>query len=317
MRESRLLHTIETILYRSIFSLKLEANFLKMKQLRSTLIIGLTLFLFASPFLGSSFATSNNNTSIVSTPISHPSVQGLYVAYSYNWAGYAISSSAGSVTAVSGSWTEPTSVTCNSTLKAGQYASFWVGIDGFTDTTVEQTGTTAFCPKGSTTPQVVAWYEIYPLEPEINIRHFTVSPGDVIDARVTYSSKTQNFTMWIKDATTGQTFSISQAEPAAQLSSAEWITEEPAVCNSSGTVCHFTYLANYGIASWGTGVKNTATINGLTGVINAFEPNVWSLTCVTYPTAHLIMDVPALLYTDGYRFNMQWLNPGTFPVITL
>ncbi len=286
-----------------------------MNQLRSTLIVGLTLFLFASPFLGSSFATSNtSNRSIVSTP----NVQGFTPFYSYNWAGYAISSTPGSVTNVNGSWTQP-AATCNTSLKSGQYASIWVGIDGLTDSTVEQDGTTAFCAKGSSTPQYVAWYEIYPLEPEINIKHFTVSPGDVIDAGVSYSSSTQNFTMWIKDATTGKTFQISQAEPAAQLSSAEWITEEPAVCNSAGTVCHFTYLANYGTFGWGT--KNTAKIDGLTGVINNLGnvngAEVWSLTCVTYPSAHYIMDEPGFLYSDGSRFNMQWANAGTFPVIIL
>jgi hypothetical protein len=294
----------------SYFSLGTEANFLKMNQLRSTLIVGLTLFLFASPFLGSSFATSNSSsTSITSTPISHPSVHGAATFYSYNWAGYAVDSTAGSVTAVNGSFTQP-SVTCNTNLKEGQYASFWVGIDGLTDSSVEQDGTTAVCPSGSSTPQYVAWYEIYPLEAEIIIHHFTVSPGDVIDMGVSYSSVTQEFTMWIKDATTGQTFQISQAEPAAQLSSAEWITEEPEICNLAGN-CGFAYLTNYGTYTWGS--HNTATINGVTGVINSYSANVWSLTCVTYPSAHLVMDTPGFLYADGSRFSMQWVNAGTSP----
>jgi hypothetical protein len=294
---------------------EIEANFLKMKQLRTTLIIGLTLFLFASPFLGSSFAASNNrNTSIVSTPISRPSIQGVTSFYSYNWAGYAVSSAAGSVTAVNGSWTEP-SVTCNPSAKGLQDVSFWVGIDGFSDSTVEQDGTSAFCAMGSSTPQVTAWYEIYPLEAEINIKQLKVSPGDVMDAGVSYSAVTQEFTMWIKDATTGHTFSISQAEPAAQLSSAEWITEEPAFCSS--TICRFALLTDYGTASFGTGSMNTATVSGVTAPIGDWGTLVYSLTCVTYPYAHLDMDTPGLLYVDNSHFNMQWLNAGTGAVITL
>ena len=69
---------------------------------------------------------------------------------SLNWAGYAITSSAGSVTLVSGSFTVPT-VSCSS---SNAFAAFWVGIDGFNDNTVEQTGITAnpcdtsFAPAG-------------------------------------------------------------------------------------------------------------------------------------------------------------------------
>jgi hypothetical protein len=54
---------------------------------------------------------------------------------STNWAGYA--DTAGTYTSVSASWTQPTA-TCSS--GGDQYAAFWIGLDGYTSSTVEQTG---------------------------------------------------------------------------------------------------------------------------------------------------------------------------------
>src|SRR5690348_707254 len=61
---------------------------------------------------------------------------------SSNWAGYAVTG--GTYTTVTSNWVQP-AVTCSSTA----YSSFWVGIDGDTSSTVEQTGTEADC-NGST-----------------------------------------------------------------------------------------------------------------------------------------------------------------------
>src|SRR5579884_4318905 len=72
---------------------------------------------------------------------------------STNWSGYAVTGNR--FTSVSASWTEP-AVTCSGTA----YSSFWVGLDGDTSNTVEQTGTDADC--SGSTPQYYAWYEMYP-----------------------------------------------------------------------------------------------------------------------------------------------------------
>jgi hypothetical protein len=53
---------------------------------------------------------------------------------STNWSGYA--DTAGTYTSASASWTQPAG-TCS---KGDQYAAFWVGIDGYSSETVEQTG---------------------------------------------------------------------------------------------------------------------------------------------------------------------------------
>src|ERR1700678_2931249 len=60
-------------------------------------------------------------------------------AESTNWAGYA--DTAGTYTTVSASWTQPAG-TCSS---GDTYAAFWIGIDGYSSSTVEQTGTELDC----------------------------------------------------------------------------------------------------------------------------------------------------------------------------
>src|SRR3989442_10465896 len=58
---------------------------------------------------------------------------------STNWSGYAVTGASGSVTDVKGSWTVPAiQGTCPDT---NQYSSVWVGIDGFSSATLQQTCT--------------------------------------------------------------------------------------------------------------------------------------------------------------------------------
>ena len=76
---------------------------------------------------------------------------------STNWSGYAASGS--TYTSVSTTFTQP-SVKCSS---GDQYSSFWVGLDGDTSSSVEQTGTEADC--NGKTAEYSAWYELYPANP--------------------------------------------------------------------------------------------------------------------------------------------------------
>ena len=73
-----------------------------------------------------------------------------------NWSGYAVTGANGSFHSVSASWTEPTA-TCSG---SAEYASFWVGLDGYNSNSVEQTGTEADCD--GRTGQYYGWYEMYP-----------------------------------------------------------------------------------------------------------------------------------------------------------
>ena len=79
-----------------------------------------------------------------------------------NWSGYAAVTDlndpqSGSVTAVSGSWIVPT-VTATSSRGTTESA-VWVGIDGYSSSTVEQIGTEQDVVNG--TPQYSAWWEMY------------------------------------------------------------------------------------------------------------------------------------------------------------
>jgi hypothetical protein len=95
---------------------------------------------------------------------------------------------------VSASWVQP-SVTCK---PSATYSAFWVGLDGATDKTVEQTGTEADCAEGS--PRYYGWYEMYPAFP----RNYSVPvvPGDHMSASVTATTAT-SFMLTLTDATQG------------------------------------------------------------------------------------------------------------------
>src|SRR5271166_4368093 len=67
----------------------------------------------------------------------------LSTVYSTNWSGYGAATNlsapaTGSVTAVSGSWVVPT---VTGSRRGTVYSAAWVGIDGLSDSTVEQLGT--------------------------------------------------------------------------------------------------------------------------------------------------------------------------------
>ncbi len=219
---------------------------------------------------------------------------------SLNWAGYAVTASAGSVSDVKGSWTVPAiQGTCPST---NQYSSFWVGIDGFNSNTVEQTGTDSDCRSGA--PSYYAWYEFYP-HPSKVISGLAVHSGDVMSAEVLFSGG--RFTVTISDVTTGSSYHASAKVSAAQRSSAEWIAEAP---SSSGGILP---LADFGTVSFGldtTGVASTctATIGGVTGTIGSFGSNVQSISMVT--SSGVLKAQSSALSTDGTSFSVTWKSAG-------
>lgn len=227
--------------------------------------------------------------------------QGLRQVSSTNWAGYAVTGARGSVTDVRGSWVVPQVVGgCPST---NQYASFWVGIDGYSSSTVEQTGTDSDCQGG--VPVYYAWYEFYP-KPSFRISGLSVSPGDVISAEVKYTGG--KFTASIHDVTTGQAFSKS-VKVSAHRTSAEWIAEAP---SSSGGVLP---LADFGTVNFGldaTGVASTcyATVSGVTGPIGSFtSSSVHSITMVNSAGTQTKAS-PSALSSDQTSFSVSWASSG-------
>jgi Peptidase A4 family len=164
---------------------------------------------------------------------------------STNWSGYASDGANGHYTKVSGAWTEPTG-TCTS---GNKYSSFWVGLDGYTSGSVEQTGTDVDC--SGRTPQYYGWYEMYPAFP-VNFSN-TVRPGDHFTASVTFSG-TNTFTLVLKDTTQGWTKTETKNQSGLARSSAECIVEAPS--SSSGVLP----LANFGTLNFTSCLSNGSAI---------------------------------------------------------
>ena len=227
-------------------------------------------------------------------PSSHPAIfTGAYT--STNWSGYAITGPSGSVTDVKGSWVVPR-VVCNSTET---YSSFWVGIDGFSSTTVEQTGTDSDCQGG--TPTYYAWYEFYP-NPAF-VTSLTIKPGDHMYAKVVYANS--KFTITITDKTTGKTATHTQAVSGATRSSAEWIAEAP----YNGGILP---LADFGTVLYGddnTGITSTCTAKDGShhGPIGTF-PSA-SIEEITMEKSSIKEAVPTKLSSDGTSFSVNWDAP--------
>lgn len=217
---------------------------------------------------------------------------------STNWSGFAVTGPSGSVTDVKGSWIVP-SVTCSS---KSTYSSYWVGIDGYSSSTVEQTGTDSDCSSGRAV--YYAWYEFYPAA-SVQISGFTVKPGDTVTAEVSYSTSTGLFTTTIADGS--NTFSTSGSVAGAARSSAEWIVERPALCTVAH--CKLTSLSKFGTVSLGTDYTsiagtNFATISGSTGAIGSFGSNVFRITMVN--SAGSTLALPSPLSADGTSFTETW-----------
>jgi hypothetical protein len=165
---------------------------------------------------------------------------------SSNWSGYAVTG--GTYKTVSSAWVEP-SVTCSGTA----YSSFWIGIDGDTSSTVEQTGTEADC--NGSTPVYSAWYEMYPKYPVTYSN--PVAPGDHFTSTVSTDGK-GNFTLSLSNTTRGWTQTVTAHLKSAKLASAEVIAEAPS--SRSGVLP----LANFGTVSFSGSTVNGATLTSST-----------------------------------------------------
>jgi hypothetical protein len=174
---------------------------------------------------------------------------------SSNWSGYAVTG--GRFTTVSATWTQP-AVNCSVTPTG--WSSFWVGLDGDTTNTVEQTGTEADCSSG--TAVYSAWYEMYPKFPK-NYAD-TVRPGDNFSSSVTTDGR-GNFTLTLSDTTRGWSHTTSARLKSAKLGSAEVIAEAP---SSSGGVLP---LADFGTAGFSGMKVNGATVTSSTAGLDRID----------------------------------------------
>jgi len=164
---------------------------------------------------------------------------------STNWSGYA--AHGGTYTTVSATWVQPT----GSCTSATRYSSFWVGLDGYTSNSVEQTGTDTDCSGGR--PVYYGWYEMYP-NPSFSFGS-TIHAGDTISASVTFSG-TSSYTLKLSDVTRGWTSTTTKSLSGAPRSSAEVIIEAPC-CTGGGGILP---LANFGTVHLSNSLVNGSSI---------------------------------------------------------
>jgi len=240
--------------------------------------------------------TVPGGVALVSAPAGHGSPWGAVFAgptatSSYNWAGYAESSGVGTVTQVKATWTEP-AVKCP---RGTTLAAFWIGIDGFSSSTVEQDGTLAQCYNGVAT--YYSWWETYPANA---VQIFAaVHAGDRFNATVSYNPGNGNFIMSITDITAGTTWTQVSTNSGAQENSAECIAERPAgASNASGLYA----LANFGKAKF---TSCTATVSGTSGGIGSFS-SVYAIKMVSYPTGSRALATVSSLTGTASAFTVTW-----------
>jgi Peptidase A4 family len=144
---------------------------------------------------------------------------GLGQTTSSNWSGYAAygkESTPVTFGSVRGNWVQPTA-SCN--LKGHKFAlaAFWVGLDGYGNNTVEQTGTEADCEGKE--PVYYAWYEFYP--ERLHLIEIEAKPGQEFHAEVTHS------TLFLENVSTGEEETVEYEPGALEFATAEWIAEKP------------------------------------------------------------------------------------------
>jgi peptidase A4-like protein len=228
---------------------------------------------------------------------------------SENWSGYAVAGKK-QYNYVTSTFTVP-AVTC--TGVADQWTSNWVGLDGFNDQTVEQDGTTEWCGgAGDTTAKYAAWYEMFPAD-SVNV--FTVHPGDIIQATVSYSDSTSEFTLTVSDLSTGKSATDTAACSTCERASAEWIIERPALCNNAGTKCFITELADFG-SSVLTGDEAQVDGGTLKGV-GAFNNTAIDIVNPDANGDGGFYSLDTVGPISGKSFTTTWDEPGTIIPITL
>jgi hypothetical protein len=226
------------------------------------------------------------------------SLDGVTSDDSVNWSGYADTPGTSTYSAVSGSWTQPT-VKCPASGIA--MAAFWVGIDGFSDDSVEQDGTIVECIYGL--EGYADWWEMYPSN-SVQFE-YDVKPGDSITASVALSGT--SYTLAVTDSThpkdsftTAQTCAPSSATSTCLDTSAEWVAEAPCCKNAAGTLV-------YNLADFKTWTMTDAaeTYDGTAGNIDS-GPTVNEITMVSQKKNGDTKALPGALTAGGTSFSVTW-----------
>ncbi|HEY1837875.1 MAG TPA: G1 family glutamic endopeptidase [Rhizomicrobium sp.] len=168
-----------------------------------------------------------------------------------NWSGYVVSDNTdpfkAAKTYIFATFTVPVAQQAfGKCSTASVNSSEWVGIDGSGSSDVLQAGirADATCKSKKTTATYAVWYEWFP-QNEIDIKNFTIHPGDLLYVYVWNTSPTGGH-YYIADETTGVASSLAFNAPSGtQLkgNSAEWIVERPSINGKEATLTNYVYQA--------------------------------------------------------------------------
>jgi hypothetical protein len=176
-----------------------------------------------------------------------------------HWSGYIVASDiqnrSPAVSSVSASWTVPE-------IKSSENNTFsgvWVGIGGYGEDTLIQTGTEQECINGKFV--YYAWYELLP-DHLVRIPNINVRAGDTVTASISLiNENTNTWLIEIADVTRGERFKRTAVYNSSRLS-AEWVVERPKVNGAIST------LADFGNVTF---TECEATLDGVTGAIDNFS----------------------------------------------
>jgi hypothetical protein len=180
---------------------------------------------------------------------------------------------------------------------AAKYSATWVGVDGYTNSDLIQTGTSQDTVGGKTS--YYAWWEILPAA-ETEITTMKVAPGNNMVATVKRISSGE-WEIILQDTTTGNTFSklVAYNGPGT---SAEWIEEAPTVGAGQSTLADFGTVSFTGVTVNGTSahllITGSGTMVNTTGAViaKASAPastgNTFNDTYVAPVAPHIITPLP-------------------------
>jgi len=211
-----------------------------------------------------------------------------------HWSGYIVASDLQNrspvVSGVSACWTVPE-------IKPSENDTFlgvWVGIGGYGEETLIQTGTEQEYVNGRVV--YYAWYELIP-DYLVRIPKIHVQAGDIVTASISLLEEdTNTWVIEIADVTRGERFKRNVVYNSSRLS-AEWVVERPKV---NGTI---STLADFGNVTF-TGCK--ATIEGSTGAIVNF-----SYAQIAMYDQELQLVAVSPLDDDGSSFTVSYLESSS------
>jgi hypothetical protein len=208
-----------------------------------------------------------------------------------HWSGYIVASDiqnrSSVVSSVSASWTVPEIKSSGNNTFSG----VWVGIGGYGENTLIQTGTEQECINGKFA--YYAWYELLPGY-LVRIPSIHVQAGDMVTASISLiNENTNTWSIELADVTRDQRVKKTIVYNSSRLS-ADWVVERPKV---NGT---FSTLADFGNVTF---TECKATLGGVTRAISSFS---YAQFVMYEQELQLVAVSP--LNEDGSSFTVSYLE---------